>query len=468
MQVTKTTQDQEKNKGGRPRKYPEEAKKRGLTATDKGWGGLGLLARRYNMSRSEFCDAIGKGKMEFTPKNEKLVAVYQNHHISDLGQLIEKICDEELIVVPNHAIGHFEEQMPVMKRIYSLFGQKNPHPRFLSLLWFVRRVALGLGVIKDTYENEDKIRDVVVDSIICIALRDYIFPDELVTNALADIRWVAFHRLLKEAKFRGPLEISSSLSAMMLSKESSDEVDDLDYMLISLERLSRNFPEQYRVFEMRYIQGLTGSQIQRLLEVRDCDKPLAELAKHTGRAMKNLREIFHEFRDSKKYQDDDKMKFLESSRGMEAHKKILESIPHARYYYKKLSEPFLKAGSFNEAKLSELELFLQRERFDWCLDFTLGEVDHIAGHGIDRIDKGFDRSQILQIQQATTRKIRECLDLELKDQKQSLLNQLKRELKYCGNELEEMKDTLMGFIRQKFSLDLDEQFFLKEKYSGYR
>ena len=87
-----------KNNGGRPPKYPEEAKKRGLTATDKGWQGLRLLASRYNMSCSAFLDAVGRGAFHVVPNNEGIQELFETLGVSNLSELLEKISSEETVL----------------------------------------------------------------------------------------------------------------------------------------------------------------------------------------------------------------------------------------------------------------------------------------------------------------------------------------------------------------------------------
>jgi hypothetical protein len=309
-------------------------------------------------------------------------------------------------------------------------------------------MARSLGLITNTYENEELVQEVVLSSLFCVILRDYIFPDELITNILADTKLVAFYLLLKKAGLENTIKekhIDFHIQEKVKNK-SSEETDILDYVVISMEVLSKNFPDFYHVFEMRYIEGLTGAQIQRLLELRGSSRSLEDIAKNTGEALKQLRIFFHQLWETQKFDEETKRKWLKTT--------DVQKI--------QVTRPFEKPGSLKNdiETLKELEGFLQESRFNWPLDFGLGEFDHIAGHDIDR---QLDREKIREIQKKIAKNITKELGVKLP----KYLESLKAELLFCGNNLQDIKNILMSFIKEEFSLDLDEQFFLKEKLGAY-
>ena len=186
--------------GGRPRKHFEETKTHSISTTEEGWEGFLEKAKKLGInSRSELCDLIGKDEFELFPKNHEWEETCTQLEVHSPYELIKKIVDGDYLVIPNRIVGVFESDIPILRRLYPLFAQNYPHPRFLSFLWFVRRMARSLGLITNTYENEELVQTVVLSSIFCVILRDYIFPDELITNILADTKLVAFYLLLKNA-----------------------------------------------------------------------------------------------------------------------------------------------------------------------------------------------------------------------------------------------------------------------------
>lgn len=452
-----------KSKGGRPRKYSVGTTSHTITPTAEGWAGFSTLSIKLGAdSRSELFDRIGKGEFELLSVDERWEEACGHYGVKSPSELCERLLSGEFVIARNHTAGaFFESEIPVISRIKSLFGQKSAHPRFLSFLWFIRRISLGLGIIEDTYNNENFIEEIVLSSISCICIRDFIFPDELVTNVLADIRWVAFHLLLKKAGINHSVE--KNMVKGDFSEPSKDtNTDILDEIFIALENLRANYPHLYQVFNLRYIQGLTGSQIQRLLEVRGSQTSLESISAATGMALKHLRQSYHEFEQSEldDYKKIKKEELFKKSKIMEVREIIKTTLPFARAYYYELVRPFLDFRSLtdNINKLGELEYILQESRLNWHLDFMLSELDHIGGHDIDRDKK---RVHIKEIQQERAKSIREKFDEEL----QSVLQELKEMLKYGGNSQSELKSILMNFIQKKYHIDLDEQVFLKEKYT---
>ena len=165
---------------GRPRKYNTEqkVKRRNITVTDKTWEAIEQISKFFELgSRSELLEKIS-------------------------GKTLQVINPIEEIRFPPI------DEMPVLPRLLSLL-QKTAYLR--SILSFARLVAISVGLNKDRYEKEELIEKVVINAVIFVALRDYSYPDYIVSSALADIRWLIFRQLTSKAEISLDIDACKSI-----------------------------------------------------------------------------------------------------------------------------------------------------------------------------------------------------------------------------------------------------------------
>jgi hypothetical protein len=394
MNVKKSV-DNEKKSVGRPKKYGDESatvKRRNITVTDPGWEGLHKTLENNNLaSRSELLEQIGRENLKVLSKQ----------------QFFSLITAEEI---------------PVLSRLVSLI-EKTAYMR--SIITFARLVILKTGNSK---ENDDKlIEDVILEAITCIALRDYVYPDNQVISALADTTWLVFRLILLKLNDKLHLATKKDICISIVNKNTSLN-PELEKIFDSIYYFSISFPSDYQIYEMRMMESLTWPQIHRLLKIRGSDITEDEIRDKNHKAVEKIREVWHDSIVSSKHRKDpDKIKLK---------KEMEKSLLLAQKYYDLINNQDI----FSSSEFEEWEQFLLESMKQSRLDLLLPEIHHSWVH--ENIEN--DKSRELY-----KKKSSDIMDHVIKRFEGNLsekLGQLKQKLKFCGNKRRDIQDILMEEI----------------------
>ncbi|MGK7878124.1 MAG: hypothetical protein AB4426_33900 [Xenococcaceae cyanobacterium] len=407
--LMKKRQTQPRDKGGRPRKYDELTERRSITATPKAWKGLSEIADSFGLNRSEFIEKLGK--KEFRILSEEVIEI---HEIS------------------------------IYPRLHSIISL--PHPRFKSLLSLIRRIAWNFDLIKEPYADESLVVETALRSLTCIALRDFVYSGELIsTHLLVPIKWLAYRRLLHLAG------LSSSNQAPQINVLPEQEPTVVIWRIFNaIVILEMNYPDLYRLFKMRFLEGLIWEQIRKLLALRGVDLTEEEIRKNTGLAFDKLRQIAKNFAGEERYTG-------ESSDRLE---KILgNKLKQAQAYYN-LTNKWSGLNSKDIEKRRDIwEAFLLMGRLYPKLDVLNGEIDNHCGYEFSPDEQVYNTYQAAAISR---------INQEFDGYLEQRLNKLKKELEFCGTGRKNIRESMMKVINEEIGTKLPEEEFLMENCSPRR
>jgi hypothetical protein len=356
-----TTKTDKVPKVGRPKKYDNEgALRRNLTVTDVGWEGFEKIAKNQGLSsRSELFDQIGRGQRPIEP--------------------IQFVTTDEI---------------PVLPRLLSLI-RKTAYLK--SLLSFTRLVSWRTGLIKDLYDDEIMIEETVTKAISIVALRNYVYPDDHPNSALADIRWIIF-RLLMSLVSRGKSQNGFLIydkkiyqdTASNIYQECQDKLigDKIFKIICAIELLSKNYPTQYQIYEMRMMESLTWEQIYRLLKIRDSNLTEEQIRQENHKAVDAIREAWHSIEAE---EIDSYRQSLEKSCIFQD---MNDSLRVAQSYYDIFANT---STAIEDSELIKWESFLLIAMHRPKLDLLLPEIHHSWVHDMGKannldIDEYKDRN----------------------------------------------------------------------------
>jgi hypothetical protein len=441
---TETNQSEKTVRVGRPKKYDTEqtVQRRNIRVTDATWDALEKITEHHGLgSRSELLEQIGRDKLKVVNTLEETKVLSTDDELSN-------------------------DEIPVLPRLRSLL-QKTAYLK--SILSFSRLVAISVGLSKDRYDKEEIIEKVVINAVIFVALRDYAYPDYIVSSALADIRWLIFEQLISKAG----ININENSTKSLQSKSNFKKLE-LDRLSESIQKifysiylLSTNHPSEYQIYKMRMMEGLTWEQIYRLLKLKNQDttknvtKEDIRLKNH--KAVADLRDIWH----SPEMKIDNIENIKKNGKFQDIFNCLSKSLSIAEEYYTFITKifsnlPDQKLDKDKESEhITQWEDFLVKAMNDPTFDLLLPEIHHDWAHK----DETIDMKEYLFCQDRIIDNINNKFEPQLKER----LSSLKEKLKLYGTDRQSVRDTLMTFVKTdqnfKFSstdpnFDIPESIFL--------
>ncbi len=237
------------NRGRPPLAENEKKRPRNLSLSPKAWIGLETQANLLGISSiSELNEQLGLGKLSVIATHDKNLDI------------------------------------PIYRRLKSFI--EPPVAIFWSLLSFVRRTAKQLALIEELDDNEDLICDVIKRAITIVFFVGYTHPDYYINNPSAFMRWLSYRILLA----RLPETFSEKQPQQLLSDEKIDPEICTIYRAIAMMEEAR-LP-YYTVLRMKILDGLTLSQIRKILSIQKNKGEISEekIRKHIKIGLEQLRE----------------------------------------------------------------------------------------------------------------------------------------------------------------------------------
>ena len=302
---------------------------------------------------------------------------------------------------------------PIYPRLKSFI--KPPVAVFWSLLSFVRRTAKQFGLIEQLDENEDLICDVVKRAITIVFFVSYTHPDHYINNPSAFMRWLSYRILLA----RIPKQLNKEQLEQLLSDEKIEaEIYKIHKALTMMEEARLPF---YPALRMKILDGLTLSQIKRLLIIQEKEEEITE------EKVRNMVKMgLAQLRQTLDIAEPEKLQDIETQIG---------SLAQVKEYFKLASLSYLSKGEFRE----KMENFLLNAESNNQLDFWIDEINFYLGYELFNSRDKYNQQQ---------EKVRQRIDDEIDDYIQEKVELFKRKLAFCVT-----KEKINRFLEKIASLE---------------
>jgi hypothetical protein len=389
-----------KKVAGRPKKYgggSVSVKRRNITVTDDGWDGLDVVVLNNGLgSRSELVEQIGRKNLQVLPAIDA-------------------------------------REIPVLPRLDS-FINKETYMR--SLLSFARLVCLRTGITKELDDNsEEIIEKVVLRAITFVALRDYVYPGNLVNSALADIRWLVFKLLLSEKNIHSQVMVTE-IDEIINKYENPYLNSEIEQIFDSVYLFSRSYSLEYQIYEMRMMESLTWEQIHRLFSIRGSRLTEEEIRYENCKAVNAIREAWHSLHLGTLKGGDPKSPGKEKLQG-----EMSSTLKMAQGYYDLINSEEISAEQWKD-----WEAFLLKCMKQPRLDLLLPEIHHSWVHRQMTTER-------MEIHKDKSTKIIEKIKKSFRENLEKELSGLKQKLQFCGNKRQDIQDALMTTISRPQQID---------------
>lgn len=349
-------------KRGRPPLEEHERKRpRNLSLSLRAWRGLEDQAYFLGISSiSELNEQLGLGKLRITSKKDPTLDI------------------------------------PLYPRLKSFI--QPPLAVFWSLSSFVRRTAQQLGLIEQLDDNEYLICDVLKRAITIVFFVGYTHPDYYINNPSAFMRWLSYRILLARtsSEFRG------EQPKQLLNDEKIDTIICTIYQALIMMDDAQYV--NYPALRMKILDGLTLSQIQKVLTIQ-----------------RNQEEISEE-----KIRNMIKMGLAQLRKTLEiAHPEKIEIVQKKLGFYKQVKDYF-KLASLSSLSQKEdrknLESFLLITESNNELDFWIDEINFYLGYELSNSDNNYSEKQ---------EKLRQRINDEIDGYIKEKIERINRELAFC-------------------------------------
>ncbi|MGK7883743.1 MAG: hypothetical protein AB4057_03840 [Crocosphaera sp.] len=349
------------NRGRPPLAENEKKRPRNLSLSQKAWIGLETQANLLGInSISELNEQLGLGKLRVTATHDKNLDI------------------------------------PIYRRLKSFI--EPPVAIFWSLLSFVRRTAKQLAIIEQFDDNEDLICDVVKRAITIVFFVGYTHPDYYINNPSALMRWLSYRILLA----RLPETFSEKQPQQLLSDEKIDTEICTIYQAISMMEEAR-LP-YYTVLRMKILDGLTLSQIRKILSLQKNKGEISEekIRKHIKIGLEQLRETLE----------------IATPENLEVVKNNLVVYQTINSYFKLASLSSLSQREDRE----KLEEFLLKAENNNELDFWIDEINFNVILSLFNSPENYSKKQ---------ERIRQQISNEINEYIKVKIEPINRKLAFC-------------------------------------
>lgn len=267
--------------------------------------------------------------------------------ISSVSELNERIGLGKLVVTISQSDSELEDA-PIYLRLKNLL--QLPTASFDSILSFTMRMTRQL----ETDSNDDFICHVIKQATAIIFYTSYTHPDTYLNNPSALIRWIIY-RILRSDRSKTKHDLKDTSRWKLSLNQKNIVLWKAWYTLESLKRASRSL--LYGVLKMKTIDGLTLSQIRRVLKIQGQELSEEQVCILIKKGIAGIREL----------SITPSIKVVESQ---------LVSIPENIIRYSDLANKY----PLNELEdRRQIEAILRESVYNSHLDFWLNEIDYHLG-----------------------------------------------------------------------------------------